>query len=355
MSSKPYVTALIDTYDQGSFIEEAIDSVLAQDFPASQIEILVVDDGSTDDTRERVAKYGDRVRYIYKENGGQASALNRGFAESQGEIVAMLDGDDLWLPNKISRVVEEFGRHPEAAVVYHPYRYWNTDSNQCTEDPSFHPISGYVPEYLANVLRYGGFGTCSMALRRALTQKAFPIPTALTIYADTYLVVISMFLAPVAAIPEHLTVYRHHGGNATAFGEGDRDRRRRRWRCYEHGVAEAREWLERNGHDLGLPATAAYFRRHELIAQEFRFLYEGAGRRQLYRHLKSETDVFRPLWSAKHRIYRHFLEVAAFLMGYDRYTQLKSSYRGSSIAQRLRGLALPTAAAERSTHSLDAL
>src|ERR1700687_5273333 len=88
MSSRPYVTALIDTYNQGSFIEEAIDSVLAQDFPADQMEILVVDDGSADDTRERMKKYSDRVRYIYKENGGQASALNRGFAESQGEIVA---------------------------------------------------------------------------------------------------------------------------------------------------------------------------------------------------------------------------------------------------------------------------
>ena len=355
MASKPYVTALIDTYNQGSFIEEAIDSVLAQDFPASQIEILVVDDGSTDDTRERVAKYGDRVRYIYKENGGQASALNRGFAESQGEIVAMLDGDDLWLPNKISRVVEEFGRHPEAAVVYHPYRVWNTDSNQCTDDPSFHPISGYVPECLANVLRYGGFGTCGMALRRALTQKAFPIPTALTIYADTYLVVISMFLAPVAAIPEHLTIYRHHGGNSTAFDEGDRDRRRRRWYCYERGVAEARAWLERNGHDLGLPATVAYFRRHELVAEEFRFLYEGAGRRQLYNHLKSQIELFSPLWSAKYRIYRRFLASAGFLIGYHGFALLQAAYRGAPGALRLRELAFPSAAAERSTHSMDAL
>jgi len=71
------ITVLIDTYNYGRYIEEAIESVLAQDFPAEEMEILVVDDGSTDDTRARVGKYADRVKYIYKKNGGQASAFNR--------------------------------------------------------------------------------------------------------------------------------------------------------------------------------------------------------------------------------------------------------------------------------------
>jgi glycosyltransferase involved in cell wall biosynthesis len=75
----------------GHFTEEAIDSVLAQDFPAEQVEIIVVDDGSTDDTGERVKKYGSRIRYFYKANGGQAAALNSGFANARGEIVALLD------------------------------------------------------------------------------------------------------------------------------------------------------------------------------------------------------------------------------------------------------------------------
>src|SRR5271169_1494414 len=72
------VTVVVDTYNYGHFIEEAVDSVLAQDFPPEQIEILVVDDGSADDTAVRVRKYGDRIQYFCKPNGGQASTLNFG-------------------------------------------------------------------------------------------------------------------------------------------------------------------------------------------------------------------------------------------------------------------------------------
>src|SRR5713226_5361501 len=97
----PVVTALINAYNYGQFIEEAIESVLTQHFPSDEMEILVVDDGSTDDTFERVKKYGERVRYLHKQNGGQASALNCGFAEARGEIVAELDADDVWRPEKL--------------------------------------------------------------------------------------------------------------------------------------------------------------------------------------------------------------------------------------------------------------
>src|SRR6266852_114001 len=95
------ITVLIDTYNYGHFIEEAIESVLSQDFPSEKMEILVVDDGSTDDTAERVRKYGERVKYLYKDNGGQASAFNYGSARARGEYVALLDADDYWLPGKL--------------------------------------------------------------------------------------------------------------------------------------------------------------------------------------------------------------------------------------------------------------
>ena len=106
--TRPTITALIDTYNYGTFIEEAIESVLAQGFPNGSLEILVVDDGSTDDTRERVARYGDKVKYMYKLNGGQASAFNFGIARANGEYVALLDADDYWLPTKLQKVMEAF-------------------------------------------------------------------------------------------------------------------------------------------------------------------------------------------------------------------------------------------------------
>src|ERR1700756_5676379 len=113
----PLITVLIDKYNYGRFIEEAIESVLSQDFPAEQMEILVVDDGSTDDTAERVRKYGQRVQYFYKPNGGQASAFNFGFAQARGEIIALLDADDYWLAGKLQRVAEEFQKNPGLGMV----------------------------------------------------------------------------------------------------------------------------------------------------------------------------------------------------------------------------------------------
>src|SRR5580765_3000865 len=114
----PLVTVLIDTHNYGQYIEDAVESVLAQEFPREQREILVVDDGSTDDTEERLKKYSDSIRYLRKKNGGQASAFNVGFAEARGEIIATLDSDDLWLPNKLRRVCDIFEKNREAGMVY---------------------------------------------------------------------------------------------------------------------------------------------------------------------------------------------------------------------------------------------
>ena len=112
------ITVLIDAYNYGRFIEEAIESVLSQDFAMEQVEILVVDDGSTYDTAERVKKYGGAIRYLRKENGGQASAFNLGFAEARGEFVFTLDADDYFLP-AIARMTEEFEKHPNWGIVDH--------------------------------------------------------------------------------------------------------------------------------------------------------------------------------------------------------------------------------------------
>ena len=105
--SKPYVSVLIDTYNHERLIAQAIMSVLEQDMLTAKVEIVVVDDGSTDRTPEIVSGFEPRVRLIRKTNGGQASAFNTGIPECHGDIVAFLDGDDWWAPQKLRRVVEE--------------------------------------------------------------------------------------------------------------------------------------------------------------------------------------------------------------------------------------------------------
>src|SRR5215470_12477677 len=117
----PLFTVLIDTYNYGQYVERAIESAVEQDCPAADREILVVDDGSTDDTPERIRKYGAKVTYLRKSNGGQASAFNYGLAKARGKFVALLDADDYWLPGKLGRVAEEFEKQPDTGMVYHSY------------------------------------------------------------------------------------------------------------------------------------------------------------------------------------------------------------------------------------------
>src|SRR5437879_1128259 len=100
----PFFTVLIDTYNYGEFIEEAVSSALAQDFSPEEREILVVDDGSTDDTRQRLQKYKGEILYLRKPNGGQASAFNFGFEHARDEVIALLEAYDIWLPEKSGRV-----------------------------------------------------------------------------------------------------------------------------------------------------------------------------------------------------------------------------------------------------------
>ncbi len=113
--TSPLVSVVIPTYNYGRYICETIESALGQTY--SPIEIIVVDDGSTDDTRERLTGYGDRVRYIHQRNRGPAAARNTGIQAARGEFVALLDSDDLWLPDKLERQVTVGVHQPNIGVV----------------------------------------------------------------------------------------------------------------------------------------------------------------------------------------------------------------------------------------------
>ena len=105
------ITAVIPAYNNGRYIKRSIDSVLSQTRPVD--EIVVVDDGSTDDTAEVVSRYGDKVRYIRQDNAGASAARNTGIQAATGDWIAFLDGDDEWLPDKIKLQTERVGRNPD--------------------------------------------------------------------------------------------------------------------------------------------------------------------------------------------------------------------------------------------------
>lgn len=110
----PRVSVIIPTYNRSALVCEAIDSVLAQDY--WPVEVIVIDDGSTDDTAERLAAYGDRIFCIAQPNRGVSAARNAGIALARGEYLAFLDSDDLWEKNKLSAQMVFFRDHPEAQI-----------------------------------------------------------------------------------------------------------------------------------------------------------------------------------------------------------------------------------------------
>lgn len=225
------VSVLVDTYNHERFIEQALLSVLGQDFPAAEREIIVVDDGSTDATPDVVRKFEPRVRLLRKANGGQASAFNAGIPECRGEIVSFLDGDDWWAPEKLRRAVETLEANPEVGAVGHgQYEFY----------PDGRPLGVVVAEkrfcvHLRDVdsarlftyLRWC-LGTSKITIRRSLLERCLPIPEELVIEADEWIFTLLPAMTPAVVLDEPLFYYRLDSGNLFQYSKQDEARARRK-------------------------------------------------------------------------------------------------------------------------------
>jgi glycosyltransferase involved in cell wall biosynthesis len=123
---KPLVSIVTPSYNQATYLEETIRSVLDQGY--EPLEYVVVDDGSTDGSAELAERYGERLSVIRQENSGQAAAINRGFAETSGELVGYLNSDDTLLPGALETMVAELEREPKALLVYGDAHYTDARS-----------------------------------------------------------------------------------------------------------------------------------------------------------------------------------------------------------------------------------
>jgi len=221
MSDQPLVSILINNYNYGAFLSESIESALNQTY--RHREIIVVDDGSTDNSRDIIEKYSGRIITVLKENGGQASALNGGFAKSKGDILCFLDSDDYFFSQKVEVIVELFRQITgndsiqNNTMIYHLLQIVSKDGSD---------RDGTIPSQLfdreANLLcyarkyrfvPYSASPTSGLSISRSLAAQIFPIPESITVSADDFVVRASSLLGSVRGDNRCLAAYRVHGDN----------------------------------------------------------------------------------------------------------------------------------------------
>lgn len=226
MGTKLFVSIIINNYNYDRFLAETIDSALNQTYPYT--EVIVVDDGSTDNSRVIIAEYGDRIIPILQPNGKQAAAFNSGFAKSKGDMIIFLDSDDYLLPQAVAEIVAVW--KPNLAKVH--YRLNVVDGAgeslgySCPQGSS--PLSsGKVWQTLIEKGGYVSTPTSGNALNRQVLNKLFPIPDEYKLTADDYLSFQVPFYGEIVAIEKPLGVYRVHDSNqwALATVNGDRFKR----------------------------------------------------------------------------------------------------------------------------------
>ena len=217
MNSTPLVTIIINNYNYGHFLREAIESALAQTYTEKQV--IVVDDGSTDNSREIIAGYGGQVLPVLKENGGQASAFNAGFAHSQGDIVIFLDADDRLVPTTAKLVSDAFLAHVDVAKVEYRMEIIDSESRPTGEiKPPLHlPLrSGDLRPY---VLKFPydltWMATSGNAFCAKVLKEIFPVPEQEygRVGADWYLSHLTPLFGPVVFLEDIGAFYRVHRGN----------------------------------------------------------------------------------------------------------------------------------------------
>jgi glycosyltransferase involved in cell wall biosynthesis len=209
----PLVSIIINNYNYGRFVASAIDSALAQTY--SDREVIVVDDGSQDNSREVISSFGNRIKAVFKSNGGQSSAFNAGFASSSGDVICFLDSDDVFLPTKVERVVDGLAASSRGWCFHHVQ--WSDTSLRPIFTPPIPYSTGeydFRSELLEGKCKFSPPATSGLAFTRDLLNRLMPIPVVITITSDNYLKLSSLALAPGYFIAEQYALQRIHGENA---------------------------------------------------------------------------------------------------------------------------------------------
>lgn len=208
---EPKVSIIITSYNYAHYVRQTIHSALEQRY--ANTEVIVVDDGSTDDSRRVIESFGSRIKTLFKENGGQASAFHAGFALSSGDIVIFLDSDDLLYPDAVQKVVEVW--NPALSKVHFPLEVIDAQSQPTDTLCPPHPLP--EGDLRREVYCFGGYlspPTSGNAWSRGFLQQVFPLSEQdWPIDPDGPLILLAPFFGKVKALSIPLGGYRLHGHN----------------------------------------------------------------------------------------------------------------------------------------------
>lgn len=213
------VSVVIPTYNRAGLIGETLDSVLNQTVPVD--EIIVVDDGSTDNTPEILAGYGSRIKCIRIPNSGHCTVpRNVGFAAARGDYVAQLDDDDIWHPTKIEKQLAAFESHPDAVMAYCDYDYIDQFGAPFDGSGMFLPMKlsngrltpadEYWDDAVCQLMLGQFIGASTPLIKRAVLDKVGDYDTRLLFCEDRDLFIRIAYEGRIVRVPERLVSYRVH-------------------------------------------------------------------------------------------------------------------------------------------------
>jgi glycosyltransferase involved in cell wall biosynthesis len=303
--SSPLITTVVDTFNHERFIEQALSSVLEQGLSESDLEILVVDDGSTDKTPDVVAKFSKRVQLLRKKNGGQASAFNVAISQANGKIVAFLDGDDWWAKGKLVTVLNAFDANPNVGVVGHGlYEIDEVTGRSIVVLPSSdrRVTLSSVEDGIdfRNIMCF--LGTSRVAIRKRILNLVGSIPLALIVEADEFMSTMAVAQSEAILIKQPLTYYRLHAGNLYQFRDEDGAKVRQKMNALTALSAALRHELPRT--QLPDRVVKAIVEPIDVEAKRMRlksvggtswstFQVERAGMRLAYKHMGWKYRLFK--------------------------------------------------------------
>ena len=334
----PAVTVLVDTYNHERFIEEAIVSVLEQDFPRAETEILVIDDGSTDNTLKIVRKFHLQVRMIQKANGGQASAFNAGIREARGEVIAFLDGDDWWAKQKLSAVMEYLSARPHVGVVGHGIYEVDSDTHQTkattpqnVREIRFDSVEG--GRFFRQMMCF--FGTSRVTIRRNVVSRVLPVPEQIVIEADEFLSFMSAAYSSAGLLEQPLTFYRLHSENLFQVRQKDEGKMRRIQTSLAVLGSELRKRLSVAG--ISSDVINVIVKPLEVNSARLRLVLDGGMPWETFQTERADFEIAYKEGSAAYWLFKKFVLACALVLPPRSFYRLREWY-SLSTWRRVRGL-----------------